>query len=299
MIDLWRLFLCLLLAMVLNFAGNNAYSLPIVNTQVAGSELLSFGRNNVQSGNDQQDIENFKQGENLALGDRCLADLELQDYHQAITHCNQAINLAPQNFEAYLNRGIAYYRQGDDPAAIADYNYAIALHPVDFRAYYNRGLAYAGAGNYTEAIANYNLALTQIPPNTSSWLADVYNDRGLAHLILQNFPAAILDFNRAIRQNPQDDRAYFNRGCADGRNNDHLSAINNFSQVIKLNPSHAPAYLNRAIAEYRLGYHQQAIADLKQASDYFKNQGKTISHQQTLDLLQRLRQELQFVTEIA
>jgi regulator of sirC expression with transglutaminase-like and TPR domain len=36
--------------------------------------------------------------------------------------CTQAINFAPDNFEAYLNRGVALYTQGDYPAAIVDHN---------------------------------------------------------------------------------------------------------------------------------------------------------------------------------
>ncbi|MEA5514653.1 tetratricopeptide repeat protein [Nodularia sp. UHCC 0506] len=301
----WRLFLSLVLAFLLNCSTTSAYSLPIVNTQVTASDFLSLGINNMQHGNYQEAIENFNQALQLqsdlalAYSDRCQAYLELQDYHQAITDCNHAINLAPDNFETYLSRGLARYRQGDDPAAIADYNQAIALQPVDFRAYYNRGLAHAGEKNYSKAIADYNLALTQIPPTTSVFLADIYNDRGLAHLVLQNSPAAMLDFNRAIRLNGQDFRAYFNLGCADGRNGNNAAAIRNFSQVIKLNPSHAPAYLNRGIAEYHLGYHQGAIADIKKASEYFENQGKSISSQKTLDLLNKLRQQLQFVTAIA
>ncbi|HYW18812.1 MAG TPA: tetratricopeptide repeat protein [Nodularia sp. (in: cyanobacteria)] len=301
----WRLFLSLVLAFLLNCSTNSAYSLPIVKTQVTASDFLSLGLTNMQRGNYREAIENFNQALELesdlalAYSDRCQAHLQLHDYHQAVTDCNQAINLAPDNFETYLSRGLARYRQGDDPAAIADYNQAILLVPIDFRAYYNRGLARVGEGNYSEAIADYNLALTQVPPNTSSFLADIYNDRGLAHLLLQDGQAAMLDFNRAIRLNDQDFRAYFNLGCTNGKNGHNLAAISNFSQVIKLNPSNAPAYLNRGIAQYRLGYHQGAIADLKKASEYFENQGKSIAHEQTLNLLQKLRQQLQLVTEIA
>ncbi|MDB9374281.1 tetratricopeptide repeat protein [Nodularia sphaerocarpa] len=301
----WRLFLCLVLAFLLNCSTTSAYSLPIVNTQVTANDFLSLGVTQMQSGNYREAIENFNQALELksdfavAYSDRCQAHLQLQDYHEAITDCHQAISLAPDNFETYLSRGLAEYRQGNDSAAIADYNQAIALQPIDFRAYYNRGLARVGEGNYSQAIADYNIALTQIPPTTSSFLADIYNDRGLAHLLLQDSPAAMLDFNRAIRLNNQDFRAYFNLGCAEGRNGDNVAAIGNFSQVIKLNPSNASAYLNRGIAQYHLGYHQGAIADLKKASEYFENQGNSIAREQTLNLLHKLGQQLQFVSEIA
>ncbi|MDB9539883.1 tetratricopeptide repeat protein [Anabaenopsis arnoldii] len=303
MTSFWRLFLTLGLAFLLNCSNTIAYSLPIVNRPTA-SVFISLDVNNMHSGNDQPAAENFHQLQPLQANDAlaldgCQTHVQSQDYHQAIIDCNQVINLAPDNREAYLLRGLAHYRQGDDPAAIADYNRAIALEPVDFRAYYNRGLARTGEGKYSQAIADYNLALTQIPSSTSLLLAEIYNDRGLAYLLLQNYPAAILDFNRAIRLNDQDHRAYFNRGCAEGRNGNNLSAIRNFSQVIKLQPGYAPAYLNRGIARYDLGYHQGAIADLKKASEYFQNQGKSIAYKITIDLLHNWQQKIELLTEIA
>jgi tetratricopeptide (TPR) repeat protein len=66
--------------------------------------------------------ENFSS----AYSDRCLADLQIQEYHQAIADCTQAINLTPNNPEADLNRGLAHYRQGNYTAAIADDHQAIA-----------------------------------------------------------------------------------------------------------------------------------------------------------------------------
>ncbi|WP_242059098.1 MULTISPECIES: tetratricopeptide repeat protein [Nostoc] len=59
----------------------------------------------MQRGNYQEGIENFNQAIELekdfavAYSDRCLAYLQLQDYHQGVTDCTQAINFAPDNFE--------------------------------------------------------------------------------------------------------------------------------------------------------------------------------------------------------
>ncbi|MHC5733394.1 tetratricopeptide repeat protein [Nostoc sp.] len=76
--------------------------------------------------------------------------------------------LNPKNVEAHLNRGLAYYRQGDYQAAMpmagyayVDNNQVIALKPHDFRAYYNRGIARGMLGNHQQAILNYDLALTK------------------------------------------------------------------------------------------------------------------------------------------
>ncbi|NJK28327.1 MAG: tetratricopeptide repeat protein, partial [Coleofasciculaceae cyanobacterium SM2_3_26] len=101
-----------------------------------------------------------------AYGDRCLAHLQLEAFHEAIADCTQAIernantsdNNTTQNAEAYLNRGLAWYRLGEFPAAIADYRQALQLHPHDGRTHYNLGLAHFALEAYAEAIAHYDRA---------------------------------------------------------------------------------------------------------------------------------------------
>ncbi|MEQ9239110.1 tetratricopeptide repeat protein [Coleofasciculus sp. E2-BRE-01] len=43
---------------------------------------------------------------------------------------------------AYINRGLAYYYQGDYEKAIADYTSALELDPYNYNAFHNRSLAY-------------------------------------------------------------------------------------------------------------------------------------------------------------
>jgi tetratricopeptide (TPR) repeat protein len=59
----------------------------------------------------------------------------------ALDSYNQAIGQAPNNSEAYKNRGILKYRYLNDiPGAMADYTKSIELNPGYANAYYQRGL---------------------------------------------------------------------------------------------------------------------------------------------------------------
>ncbi|MCC5663298.1 tetratricopeptide repeat protein [Nostoc sp. CHAB 5784] len=134
---LYRLFLSLFIAFPLTFLTLPAHSSPIIYiTPITGADFLELGIDKMRRGNYQEAIENFNQAMPTAVNyalekdfavaysDRCLAYLQLQDYHQAVTDCTQAINFAPDNSEAYLNLGVAHYRQGDYAAAIVDLNRA-------------------------------------------------------------------------------------------------------------------------------------------------------------------------------
>src|SRR5437870_1440211 len=63
----------------------------------------------------------------------------------------QAIRLNPKDAEAYYNRGNAYRRLKQDPAALNDYSAAIKLNPDDARSYTNRGSILFDARRYEAA----------------------------------------------------------------------------------------------------------------------------------------------------
>ncbi len=303
------LFSCLLIPIA------NANSL--VSGEVNAKEFLKLGVEKLQMGNYSGAISRFSQAIEInpeysaAYSNRCLAFLNLQQYQNAVSDCNQAINLAPNNVEAYLNRGIAYYRQNNYPDAIADNNRVIALKPHDFRAYYNRGVAIAAATlekgitaativeTYQQAISDYNLALSLIPATQNDFIADIYNDMGLAQFHLNNIESATDNFTLAIRLNPQDSRAYFNRGCTCGKNGDNLGAIRDFSNTVQINPSNSQAYVNRGIANHRLGYEQAAISDLQTAATQFGQQGQQIAYEKTIDLIKAVQRQISAIAQTA
>ncbi|NJR65726.1 MAG: tetratricopeptide repeat protein [Leptolyngbyaceae cyanobacterium CRU_2_3] len=77
---------------------------------------------------------------------------------QAIADLNRAIQIDPNNADAYYNRGKARTEQRDAAGAIADYTESIRLDPTLAGAYGNRGLLYAETGKPADAIADLQQA---------------------------------------------------------------------------------------------------------------------------------------------
>ena len=62
----------------------------------------------------------------------------LRSSEQAIADYNLAIEIQPEYYEAYVNRGIVYLEQKQDAhAAIADFTKAIEIDPAQVQAYFN------------------------------------------------------------------------------------------------------------------------------------------------------------------
>ncbi len=224
-----------------------------------------------------------------AYSNRCLAQIHLGSYEQAIADCTTALQLNPKEPESFLNRGLAYYRTGEFSSAIADYNALLQIKPHDFRAYYNRGLAQAELRAYREALVDYGEAMRQISPLDRNMLAELHTDRGLAQLELERWPQAIADFTQAIQFSNSNLRAYYNRGCTYHHQGNLIASLNDFTQALQLAPDQAQTYLSRGLVQQQLGHSEAALGDLRQAAQYFQRQGAIVAYQQTLDLIERLR----------
>jgi tetratricopeptide (TPR) repeat protein len=142
-------------------------------------------------------------------------------YLEALDHFSAAIELEPDNAEAYFLRGRAHYdyavqvivqATGQRPEnasflpdealrhleeAVADYTKAIEFDPRHTRAYNNRGNAYISLGELESALRDYNTALELDPDLTLT-----YFNRGLLHYQLGNHEQAIADLEMYLELVP-------------------------------------------------------------------------------------------------
>src|ERR1700744_5007297 len=86
------------------------------------------------------------------------ADAAMADY-------TRAIELKPDDAEAYNNRGFAKQSGNDLAGALADYNQAIKLKPDFAAAYANRGRIEEIEFDFKDAIADYRRAMKLAPTN--------------------------------------------------------------------------------------------------------------------------------------
>ena len=176
-----------------------------------------------------------------------------KNYAKAIELCTKAIEINPQDAEAYNNRGHAKRHTGDFVAAIHDYDKAIEINPQYADAYCNRGNAKAHLEDYPMAIHDYDKAI-EISPH-DAWF---YRCRGNAKYRMGGaFRAAIIDYDMAIEIDPKNEEVYCNRANAKESIKDYSGALEDYTTVIKLNPEKAMNYKNRAIC-----YRAMAKAEL-------------------------------------
>lgn len=109
-------------------------------------------------------------------------------YGLAVTEFNRALNISPDYYQAFNERGICYVRLGDYDSALNDFNTAFGLDIECVQGFYNRDTVYrllAGEDTDTELIASDD---AMVPPG--------YAAAGGAHrplLLVHGFQATRFD----------------------------------------------------------------------------------------------------------
>ena len=99
----------------------------------------------------------------------------------------------------YFDQGLEKYDAGNYQGAIVDYNKAIEIDPNNENAYVNRGISKMNLYDYSGAISDFSKAMAIDPKHP-----DAYVNRGIAKGIFQNsYPDAVSDLSEAIEIDPK------------------------------------------------------------------------------------------------
>ena len=115
-----------------------------------------------------------------------------KDFNGAKNLFDEAINLNPDNAQAWFGRGTAYGSMKKYEQSIQDFDRAIELMPNFTNAYFCRGGSYYLMKNFNQAIADATKTI-QLNPN----LANAYKFRGICFQKLGENAKAQADFAKA------------------------------------------------------------------------------------------------------
>jgi cell division septation protein DedD/Tfp pilus assembly protein PilF len=138
--------------------------------------------------------------------------------------------------EDAFDKGLKLISQQRYDEAIEAFSTAIEIIPQDYQAYNYRGVAWALKGNYDRALADYDKSL-EIRPR----YAEAYNNRGFVRTQQGDLSNAIDDYARALKINPFFVDAYNNKAwilatCADQRFRDGDQAVRLAQKAVELKP---------------------------------------------------------------
>lgn len=178
------------------------------------------------------------------------------DLDKALTDLNRAVALMPHDFDALNSRGAVLMEKGALDNALADFDRAISLGIANNSAYYNRGMLFQRRGNSRLALKDLSVALVVDPFDVK-----VLDARGQLLQEMGSLDEALADFNAALSVDPSDVMTYNNRGLLFAAKGEIDRAIADYDTAAALNPEESRIYINRGMAWSVKGAYDRALLD--------------------------------------
>ncbi|HEX8889036.1 MAG TPA: tetratricopeptide repeat protein [Pyrinomonadaceae bacterium] len=176
----------------------------------------------------------------------------------ALKAIQQAVQLAPNNFDAQLALGRALFGMGDDAGATRAFRAAVALKPSDTQALFFLATTLEHNGDMDAALAAYRELVARQPRTAEGHL-------GLGVLLLKRSGAeadeGVRELERALEINPDLYEARVALGrvlITRGRAND---AVEHLRRAAELAPGNPEPHYQLSLAYRRLGRKDEAEAE--------------------------------------
>jgi tetratricopeptide (TPR) repeat protein len=129
----------------------------------------------------------------------------------------------------HLKQGLEHFHHQNYDAAIAEYTKALEIDPENAEAFDRRGHVYFQKGDLDHALPDFNQALTFNPRS-----ADAFLHRGLVHMARGYHDLAVVDLNTSLDIQPYVLEALLNRGICLHKLGDPAGAVHDFRTILHL-----------------------------------------------------------------
>jgi protein O-mannosyl-transferase len=179
------------------------------------------------------------------------------DYKEAEDHIDLAVQIDPDNYKAWYNKGALCLREKKIAGALEALNKCLAIRDYT-KAYFTRALLYEENGKPELALPDIDRVLAEQPDNARANFikADCLEQQG-------NAEESVKWYTQAIDNDGTDPMFYMRRGMLYGRMRQNEAALSDLNKAVELGPGNGENYYFRGIVKYHAG--QDPCGDLRQA----------------------------------
>ncbi|NOU08229.1 MAG: tetratricopeptide repeat protein, partial [Hyphomicrobiaceae bacterium] len=170
---------------------------------------------------------------------------------------NDRVRRESKNSDILNDRGNWYFKNKDFDKAIADYTKVVEIKPDSFAGFFNRGLAYQEKSEHLRAAADFSRAIERKSEEAVAW-----SSRGWSRFMADDTTGAITDFTKALELDRNNTGTRLNRGKAYTKQGDYVRALADYDRVIEVAPQSAHAHEMRGWTLVAVGRYEDGQRDL-------------------------------------
>jgi CHAT domain-containing protein/tetratricopeptide (TPR) repeat protein len=187
--------------------------------------------------------------------------LEAGDFEEAITSYDKALNLKPNYYLAFNNKGRVLFNLGRFEEAFISFDKVVKIKPDYHETWSDRGVVLVNLGRFEEAFVSYKEALNLKPDYHLA-----LHGQGTLLEKLGRFEEAFASFDKAVKFKPDYHEAWNNRGSLlSNRLSRYEEAITSYKEALRFKPDDHIYWYNQGIALNILERFEEAIASYKEA----------------------------------
>ena len=193
------------------------------------------------------------QGELKSDFDKAVKLLQSDNYKKAVDAFSNVLTKATDDKlkkYCFIYRAFSYNELNDFKNAITDLDKAIELDPTDLASYTDRGKTKAYAKDLDGAKKDFLFILSKDSTGGQAEAAFYYLGK-IAYSEGQ-FEQSIKYYDQLLALAPRDSEAYFNRAAAKGMIMDVAGSIKDYDKAIEINTNYMEAYANRGVAKINM-----------------------------------------------
>jgi tetratricopeptide (TPR) repeat protein len=188
-----------------------------------------------------------------------LTSVQASYWKNNFTLYEHAIVVDPNNYVAFDNLGIAYYRKGEREKSIDYFNKSLQINQNN--PYAHNDFAFTlQKKNPKEAISHYYRAI-ELSPN----FIQPYINLGILFSDLGRLDDAIKILTQALKIDPDTKAIYYNMGTALAKKGENQEAIKYLREGVERDPKNAKAHNNLGAVYMKLGKTDEAIKEFSTA----------------------------------
>jgi tetratricopeptide (TPR) repeat protein len=186
-----------------------------------------------------------------------------RDYELALFHYDMSIELNPNDFQVYFDRGYLRQKLRMSQPSIDDFTKSIMLNPNFPSAYHNRGVAYKQNGMMDLAVDDFRRALTTSISHqrTKKSLLDLLMPKAQRFIMQCRFEEALAVLDECAQLDPVPCQVFIDRAQVYTELGRHEDAVDDLTLALQRKPRSTDVLKSRASSLTRLGCLRKAMED--------------------------------------